>query len=263
MQQRVRLDKLLVDTGWFESREKAQEAIESGMLLINGVSLVKPSTMVYKSVSVQFIGNKPFVSRGGIKLAHALQAFKINPQGQTILDIGASTGGFTDCLIKKGASKVYALDVGKGQLDYKLRLEPKVIVLDEVNFRYAEEDLLPEKVDIITIDVSFISLKNILPNTLPFLKEKGIIIALFKPQFEVGPGNVRKGIVVDKFVCFNALMSFKEYVKQIPLIWVDFAPSPIKGHKGNQEYFLLLSRLGTGSEIETTIIKEIVTGGLC
>lgn len=260
---RIRLDKYLVEIGFFESREKAQEAIELGLVLVDGSNLLKPSTLIKKDANIKLISKNPFVSRGGIKLSYALQHFRINPTGLTILDIGASTGGFTDCLIKNGASKVYALDVGKGQLDYTLSMNPKVVVLDEINFRNVSPNLISEKVDLITVDVSFISLKLIIPNTLFFLKDNGKLIALFKPQFEVGPKYVRKGIVLDKVVIINHLLGFKEFLINLPLKWVDLVPSPIKGQKGNQEYFLLITRnTYDDKEIDDLFIKELVLGGL-
>ena len=241
---KIRLDKLLVEKGLCESREKAQALILAGKVWValdlkNFQKITKAGTKVPEDTSLKLEEDFPYVSRGGLKLEGALNAFKIDVKDAVCLDIGASTGGFTHCLLLRGAKKVYAVDVGKGQLHYKLRQDPKVIVMEGINARYLTEEMFPEKFDLITIDVSFISLKKILSPARKLLKTTGKILALIKPQFEAGPRFVKKGVVKDNFIrakIVNEIWAFGEQLKLKPLGVVE---SPIPGPKGNKEFFIL------------------------
>ncbi|MBT9129788.1 MAG: 16S/23S rRNA (cytidine-2'-O)-methyltransferase TlyA [candidate division WS2 bacterium] len=242
MHLKIRLDKLLEKRGLFESREKAVEAINSRLLIVEGLPTYKPASLVSPDVNVEIRGPEGYVSRGGVKLDQALKDFAITPQGWLALDIGASTGGFTECLLRQGVRKVFAVDVGLGQLHHKLRSDPRVEILEGINFRYANNDLVSELVNIITIDVSFISLNLILPIAEQFLAENGIMVALFKPQFEVGPKEVRRGVAKNKDTIINSLLALKRTIESRGCCIINIAPSVIKGSRGNQEYFLLLKR---------------------
>ncbi|MCK4696765.1 MAG: TlyA family RNA methyltransferase, partial [Dehalococcoidia bacterium] len=189
-----RIDILLVERGLAESREKAHALILAGEVLVNERVVAKPATQVKADVPIRLRQKPPFVSRGGIKLAHALEQFHIDVDSQVALDVGTATGGFTDCLLKRGASRVYAVDVGYGQLDYRLRVDPRVVVMERVNARYPFS--LPEPVDLVTIDLSFISLEKVVPNVAKLVKPGGKLICLVKPQFEVGRAQVGKGGLV-------------------------------------------------------------------
>jgi len=236
---KVRLDSLVTGKGIVDSREKARSLIMAGEVLVNGSRISKPGTMVGEDVSIHVSEKPPFVSRGGLKLAHALDHFGINVTGKIALDVGASTGGFTHCMIKQGARKVYALDVGYGQLDYRLRINPQVIVMENVNAHYPFS--LPERVEIVTADVSFISLEKIIPNVTSVLEDEGILVVLFKPQFEAGKNQVGKGGVVrDPNVHASALGRFICWAIEYRLRIRGLIPSPILGASGNREFFLLL-----------------------
>ncbi|AEH44641.1 hemolysin A [Thermodesulfatator indicus DSM 15286] len=239
-----RLDKLLVKRGLVESREKAQAMIMAGQVYVNGERVDKAGHKVPVEADIQIKGRLPFVSRGGLKLAHALTHFGLNVKGLVCADIGASTGGFTDCLLQAGAQKVYAIDVGKGQLHYKLRSDPRVVVFEEVNARYLTEKDLPEPVDLITIDVSFISLTKILPAALRILKPGGKIVALIKPQFEVGRNKVgRGGVVRDPALHQEAIKKIEDFAtKELNLKSYGVIESPILGPAGNKEFLILLAK---------------------
>lgn len=253
-----RLDKLLVEKGVLESREKAQALILAGKVLIslNGKIFQpaqKPGTLVPENVKVKIEEEIPYVSRGGLKLEGALKVFNLKVEGWVCLDVGASTGGFTHCLLLKGAKRIYALDVGKGQLHYSLRKDSRVVVMEGINARYLKEEMFPEKFDLITIDVSFISLKKVLPPLVPLLKEGGYILALIKPQFEVGPKFVKKGVVKDSSLHKKVVDEIWEFSKILGLHPLGVVESPILGPKGNKEFFILLKRKlnvprGTSSE---------------
>ncbi|WP_038056663.1 TlyA family RNA methyltransferase [Thermodesulfobacterium hydrogeniphilum] len=243
--QKIRIDKLLVKKGLCESREKAQALILAGKVWISADSknfqrIEKPGTSVPENVEIKIEEKIPYVSRGGIKLEGALKAFDLNVKNLICLDIGASTGGFTHCLLLNGAKKVYAVDVGKGQLHYSLRIDPRVIVMEKVNARYLTPDMFPEKFDLITIDVSFISLKKILPVLTHLLKPKGQILALIKPQFEVGPKFVKKGVVKDSKLHKKVVNEIWEFAENLGLKALGVVESPILGPKGNREFFILL-----------------------
>ena len=239
---RERLDLLLVKRGFYKSRENAKKHIIAGYVKVNGERVRKPSTLISINSNIEVIDNLcPYVSRGGLKLEDALNKFNISVDNYVAIDIGASTGGFTDCLLKKGAKKVYAVDVGYGQLDWKLRNDKRVIVLEKINARYLNFALIGELVDIITIDVSFISLKLIIPSAKLLLKENGSIVALIKPQFEAGRKWVSKGgIVKDPLVHKRVITEISNFCIENNLYIKGLSRSPIKGAKGNIEYFIFL-----------------------
>lgn len=240
--ERERLDLLLVKRGLAESRQKARALIMAGAVYVNGRRIDKAGTRVPQEASIEIKSKGlPYVSRGGLKLEGALKVFELRVQGLVCVDIGASTGGFTHCLLKHGARKVYAIDVGKAQLHEKLRADPRVIVMEGVNARYLKPEDLPERVDLVTIDVSFISLKKILPAAKSLLCPEGLILALIKPQFEVGPGEVgRKGVVKDHRKhrrVVEEIWAFGE--DELGLKALGVAESPLPGPAGNREFFIL------------------------
>ena len=238
---RVRLDHLVVERGLAPSRERARALILAGHVSVNGQRATKAGTQVDASADVTLIApDHPYVGRGGIKLAHALDAFHVDVDGRAALDIGASTGGFTDVLLKRGATRVIALDVGHGQIDWMLRNDPRVVVLEHFNARHLQPSDLPGPVDIVTIDVSFISLRQILPVVPPVLCPNADVIALVKPQFEAGRGEVRKGIVRDGGVQARVLEEVSAAARDVGLSPVGSTPSPITGAKGNVEFLLHL-----------------------
>ena len=223
-----------------ESRAKAQALIMAGEVLSGETVLTKPGVLVAVDTPVQIREKPPFVGRGGVKLDHALTDFCLDVTGITALDVGASTGGFTDCLLQRGASRVYALDVGRGQLDYGLRQDPRVSFMEKVNAHYPFE--MPQKVDIATVDVSFISLTQVLPNVLPHLEQSGSVVALVKPQFEARRREVGKGGVVrDSITHAKVLGRVIRWVTEAGLRLRSMTPSPILGAAGNREFFLHLS----------------------
>lgn len=234
---KIRLDELLVESGLCDSREKAQRIIGSGKVKVEGLSQhLKPSTLVEKGVSIQIEEPPRFVSRGGEKLEKAINEFGINPQDLVFADIGASTGGFTDCLIQRGASKIYAIDVGHGQLHEKLRHHPQVVVKEKVNARYLDLSFLGERVDGVTIDVSFISLRLIFSPATSILKDNGILIALIKPQFEAGRREVKRGLIKDKKVHERVLEEILTQAQEAGLSFQGLTFSPLRGAKGNIEF---------------------------
>ncbi|HET9265587.1 MAG TPA: TlyA family RNA methyltransferase [Vicinamibacterales bacterium] len=242
---RLRLDVLLVERGLAASRERARALVIAGQVRIEGQPATKAGTLVRPDADVTLaLPDHPYVSRGGLKLAAALDAFEIEVSGRTALDIGASTGGFTDVLLQRGATRVLALDVGYGQLDWRLRTHPRVVVLERVNARMLAADQLPQDLrsfDIITIDVSFISLRYILPGVPPLLKDPGDVIALVKPQFEAGRAEVGKGgIVRDPQVHARVIAEITSAADTLGLKRVALVASPIAGMEGNQEFLLHL-----------------------
>lgn len=239
-----RLDLLVVERGLAKSRETAQTLIMSGNILINDQPMDKPGMQVAEDARI--VSRKPdmpYVSRGGVKLAHAISEIGIDVRGLMCLDVGASTGGFTDCLLQSGAAHVYAVDVGYGQLDWKLRQDNRVTVVERTNIRYVTSETLPTDFDLITIDVSFISLKIVIPAINPFLKPAGHILALVKPQFEVGREQVGKGGVVrDENLHEAVIAELKSYFEEFGLVFQAVTPSPILGPKGNREFLMYLGR---------------------
>ena len=254
-----RLDVLLVNRGMFESRAKAQAAVMAGQVLVNEQKIDKPGTPVAPEVTIRLLGNKlPYVSRGGLKLEKALQIFPISVDGKVVADIGASTGGFTDCALQNGAATVYAIDVGYGQLAWKLRNDERVVNMERTNVRYLEADSLPEQVDAATIDVAFISLDKILPAVHKILKPEGFVVALIKPQFEAGKENVgKKGVVRDAAVHEQVINNVISFAKSegFGIAGLDF--SPIKGPEGNIEYLLHLT-LGDDDAVSSEHVAQLV-----
>jgi len=240
MEKRFRLDNLLVERGLFESRNRAQAAVMEGTVLVNNIKTTKPGSLVAEDAKIEIIGERlPYVSRGGLKLEKAVQVFGISFKGKTVLDIGASTGGYTDCALQKGAEKVFAVDVGYGQLAWKLRNDPRVVNMERVNARYLTQEDIGEKVDIVTLDVSFISLGKIVGACLPLLKEGGEMVALVKPQFEAGKEKVgKKGVVRDPQVHIEVLEHMVGTLNDLGLRVLNSTFSPIRGPKGNIEYLV-------------------------
>jgi 23S rRNA (cytidine1920-2'-O)/16S rRNA (cytidine1409-2'-O)-methyltransferase len=244
MKEKERLDKLLVDRGLVKSRERARALVMEGKVLVGGIVLSKAGTLVDVTSEVTLREEEiPYVSRGGLKLAAALDCFGLDPSGKVAMDIGCSTGGFTDCLLQRNAAKVYAIDVGYGQFDWSLRKDPRVILMEKTNIRYLEKERVPEEVDLVVVDVSFISLLKVLPRVLDFLAPDGSVVALVKPQFEVGKGKVGKGgIVKDETLRLSAVSDVREGAEAAGFDVSGFCDSPITGQKGNREYFLYLRR---------------------
>jgi len=238
-----RADRLLVDSGLVSSRERARALIMAGDVIIGDHKVDKPGQLVDTTLAIRIRNDIPFVSRGGLKLQKALEYFAIDVSGLTVLDVGASTGGFTDCLLQRGAAKVYAVDVGYGQLDWKLRQDGRVLSLEKTNIRYLEPEALPSLADMAVIDASFISLDKVLPNTLRLVRSSGAIVALIKPQFEVGKGEVGKGGVVrepEKHAAVIAAVC--SLAESLHLEVVGVTESPITGPKGNREFLLYLKK---------------------
>jgi len=238
---KVRLDKLLVEKDLVTTRQKAQALIAAGQVLVNGRLADKAGTMVEDSATVEIKQSCPYVSRGGYKLEAGLEFFNIKPAGLVCLDIGASTGGFCDCLLKNGAAKVYAVDVGYGQLAWELRHDPRVVVMERTNARYLRAENLEELIDFAVIDASFISLKLLIPPLLPLFRRRISILALIKPQFEVGRGKVGKGGVVrDPVLHREVIDEIGAFCKTLGLQSRGVTPSPILGPKGNKEFLIHL-----------------------
>jgi 23S rRNA (cytidine1920-2'-O)/16S rRNA (cytidine1409-2'-O)-methyltransferase len=242
-----RLDKILVDKGIVQSRERARALIMAGKVMVKGKKIDKAGERVLADADIVLVGEDiPYVSRGGLKLEKAMDEFKIDVTGKVAMDVGASTGGFTDCLLQRGAKKVYAVDVGYGQLDLKLRNDPRVVNIERQNIRYLERRVIPEDIDIVTIDSSFISLVKIIPKALEFIGESGSLIALIKPQFEVGKGEVGKGGVVrDEAKHKEVVEKIIRFCTDSGLSVIGVVESPILGPKGNRE-FLIYARKGGG-----------------
>ena len=240
---RVRLDQALVAQGLVPSRQRAQAMVRAGLVRVAGAVADRPDQMVDPSVRLGLDHAKAYVSRGGDKLAAALDAFGIDPTGRVALDVGASTGGFTDILLQRGAARVIAVDVGYGQLAWSLRQDPRVTVLERVNIRHL--DRLPVPADLAVIDVSFISLRLVLPRVHELLSPPGEVVALVKPQFEVGKGAVGKGGVVrDPQQHRRVLTELRQFAEQSGYGVAAEIPSPILGAKGNREFLLHLRRNG-------------------
>lgn len=255
-----RLDALLTAKGLFESRAKAQAAIMAGQILVNEQKIDKPGTQVPEDAAIRILGDKlPYVSRGGLKLEKALKIFPISVEGKIVADIGASTGGFTDCALQNGAAKVYAIDVGYGQLAWKLRSDERVVNMERTNVRYLEKEHLAEMVDAATIDVAFISLDKVLPAVHKILKPEGFVIALIKPQFEAGKENVgKKGVVRDPKVHEAVINNVIAFAKNEGFGIAGLEFSPIKGPEGNIEYLLYLT-LQADDAVDAAHVSELVS----
>lgn len=232
----------------FPSREKARRAIMAGWVEVCGQRVDKAGAAVDEDAEVEVTGGRePYVSRGGLKLEAALDHFRLSPEGRVCLDVGASTGGFTDCLLQRGASRVYALDVGYGQLDYSLRREARVVVMERLNVRYLEPDALPERVRLATLDVSFISLLKVVPAVLPHLEPGGWLLPLIKPQFEAGKGAVGKGgILRDEDLRRRVVEQVVAGLVELGLEPRGTFDSPVAGAGGNREVFALLRKIPEG-----------------
>lgn len=242
MSKKERIDTLLFQKGFFDSREKAKRAVMAGIVFVDNQKIDKPGTNVPKDAAISVRGDViPYVSRGGLKLEKAMDKFNIILDDKICLDVGASTGGFTDCMLQNGAQKVYSIDVGYGQLDWKLRQNPKVVVMERTNIRHVTPDDIGEEADFASVDVSFISLRLVLPVLKGLLNKNGEIVALIKPQFEAGRENVAKGgVVKDIEIHRSVVRGITEFAAKIKLQAVDFTYSPIKGPKGNIEYLLYM-----------------------
>jgi len=241
---RARLDARLVELGLFETRSKAKAAIMAGEVMVDGQVRDKPGALVGAQAKITLKEKPRYVSRGGLKLEAALDGFGISPAGKVCLDVGASTGGFTDCLLQRGADKVFSVDVGKGLLDWKLRNDPRVVVLEKMNARYLEPSIIPEPIGLAVIDVSFISLELIIPAVIPLLVPNADLVPMVKPQFEAGREKVGKGGVVrDPEVQKQCVDKIAAAATGLGFTEKDRLPSPIKGPKGNQEHFIHLVKM--------------------
>jgi 23S rRNA (cytidine1920-2'-O)/16S rRNA (cytidine1409-2'-O)-methyltransferase len=241
----IRLDQALVERGLCDSRERAKRLILAGQVRVNAQTARKPSDSVKPGDELTLDAPEKFVSRGGHKLEHALETFKLEVTGLTALDLGASTGGFTDCLLQRGAAKVYAVDVGQGQLAWKLRSDPRVVVMEKTNARHLLPAQFPAPADLAVIDCSFISLKKILPPAVPLLKPAGNIVALIKPQFEAGKAEADRGrgVITDDAVHQRVIRELEEFVAaQAGLCWRAVVESPLLGPAGNKEFLVLIEK---------------------
>ncbi len=238
-----RLDHTLTERGLVESGEKAKRLIMAGLVYVNGQKSDKPGTKIAQDADIEVRATLPYVSRGGLKLEAALDRFGLNPTAAVCLDVGASTGGFSDCLLQRGSLKVYAVDVGHGQLHYRLQKDERVINLERTHIRNLSESHVPEPVDVLTIDVSFISLTTVLPLAWPFLRKGGWAVVLIKPQFEAGQKNISKGVVRDLEVrqaCADKVMACASTLEGCHSLGV--IESPVHGPKGNIEFLLALQK---------------------
>ena len=244
MSKKTRLDVLLVEKGLQESRQKAQATIMSGLVFVNQQRVDKPGTAVANDAEIEVRGNTlKYVSRGGLKLEKAMATFPVELEGTICGDIGASTGGFTDCMLQNGATKVYSVDVGYGQLAWKLRSDDRVVCMERTNARYLSHEQIPDELDFASIDVSFISLKLILPAVCGILKDKGHVACLVKPQFEAGKEKVgKKGVVRDPAVHLEVLEHFLDHAKESGFTVLGLTYSPIRGPEGNIEYLGYLEK---------------------
>ena len=255
-----RLDVLLMKRGLAETREKAKTTLMAGLVLVNGQKIDKAGTMVKEDAELRVLGDAiPYVSRGGLKLEKAMETFNINMEGKVVADIGASTGGFTDCALQRGAAKVFAIDVGYGQLAWKLRSDSRVVNMERTNIRYVRPEDIGELLDFASIDVAFISLTKVLEPAKALLKDTGEIVALIKPQFEAGRGNVgKKGVVRDPEVHRSVIRAVIDYSREIGFSPVGLTFSPIKGPEGNIEYLVHLVQSSEFSALTEETIDEIV-----
>jgi 23S rRNA (cytidine1920-2'-O)/16S rRNA (cytidine1409-2'-O)-methyltransferase len=254
-----RIDRILVKLQKTDTRSKARALILSGKVFVNGRKIDKAGVMISGEENIEI---KPppseFVSRGGDKLEHALKVFSLNPEKMVALDGGASTGGFTDCLLRHGAQKVYAVDVGYGQLDYKLQKDPRVIAIFRKNIRYMTLEEIGEQVDLVTLDLSFISLTKVLVQIKELIKDIGLIVALVKPQFEAGPHQVQRGgVIKDPKIHEKVLKEIIEFSDNISLNVIDLTPSPLLGPSGNREFFLLMRKRLANQEDKMNSAEQI------
>lgn len=253
-----RIDLLLVQRGLAPSRERAQAYVLAGRVFVDGRRVDKPGARVPLDVHIEVRGpDHPYVSRGGLKLEHALRTFDLDVRGVVALDLGAGTGGFTDCLLQHGARRVYAVDVGRGQLDLRLRQDPRVVVLERTHARDLSPALVPEPVDFVCADVSFISLAKALPPVVPLLREGATGVALVKPQFEAGRGVAKGGVVRDPEVHRSVIRTVRDRLSQHGLGALGVTPSPIRGDAGNVEFLLLLRKGAPATLTEEEIERAV------
>lgn len=241
---KIRLDQLVFDLGLAESKERAKTTVMSGLVFVNGQRADKPGMQVSPDVNVEVKGTAlPYVSRGGLKLEKALKVFPIDVNGKVCIDCGASTGGFTDVLLKNGAAKVYSVDVGHGQLAWSLRNDERVVNMERTNIRYISSEQIPEPLDICVMDLSFISVKLVLPAVCALLKDDAQLVCLIKPQFEAGREEVgKKGVVRDKAVHLSVIESVLSFAPTVGMTVMGLDFSPIKGPEGNREYLCYMKK---------------------
>ena len=254
---KTRLDQLVFERGFAESRERAKTTVMSGLVFVNGQRADKPGMPVSPDAQIEVRGEAlPFVSRGGYKLDKALKVFPVDPAGKLCIDCGASTGGFTDVLLQHGAAKVYAVDVGYGQLAWKLRVDERVVNLERTNLRYVTQEQIPEKLDLAVMDVSFISIRLVLPAVKQLLKDGADLICLIKPQFEAGRDEVgKKGVVRDETVHCEVVQGILDFAPTIGLSVLGLDFSPIKGPEGNIEYIChMINRAGEDVPIDVAAL---------
>lgn len=243
MSNKIRLDARIFELGLTESREKAKAFIMAGQVYVNGMKATKAGMSVAFEDRIEVRGSSEFVSRGGYKLKKAMTVFPINLNDKICMDIGASTGGFTDCMLQNGAKKVYSIDVGYGQLAWKLRSDERVINLERTNIRYVTSEQVPDAIDFFSVDVSFISLCLVLPAAYPLLAENGECVCLIKPQFEAGKEKVgKKGVVRDKSVHAEVIKKIYDFALELGFSVMGLDFSPIKGPEGNIEYLIFLKK---------------------
>lgn len=256
-----RLDVLMTERGMVASREKAKAYIMSGDVYVDGVKEDKPGTNFSEDVKIELRAKEAeFVSRGGYKLKKAIESFQLKLDDMVCMDIGASTGGFTDCMLQNGASKVYSIDVGYGQFAWKLRQDPRVVCMEKTNFRYVTREQIPDPIDFASVDVSFISLDKILPAAYPLLADQGQMVTLIKPQFEAGREKVgKKGVVRDKKVHEEVIEKVIGVARELGFTVLDLDYSPIKGPEGNIEYLLHISKdqEAQGKEISAREVTDL------
>lgn len=260
MAAKKRLDMLVYEAGLAESREKAKALIMSGIIYVDNQKSDKPGTTYNDTVKIELRGNKlKYVSRGGLKLEKAMKSFNLNLKDKITIDIGASTGGFTDCMLQNGAKKVYSVDVGYGQLDWKLRNDERVVNLERTNVRYVTKEQIPDEIDFFSVDVCFISLCLVLPAVRPLLKENGEAVCLIKPQFEAGRGNVGKnGVVRDKNIHIQVIQKIYDFCLENGFDVLDLDYSPIKGPEGNIEYLIYIKKSDIPKAYKEFDIEQLV-----
>lgn len=261
MSNKLRLDSAVFELGISESREKAKALIMAGQIYVNGMKAIKPGMTVNSSDKIELRGNTlPYVSRGGLKLEKAMEVFPITLKDKVCMDIGASTGGFTDCMLQNGAVKVYSIDVGYGQLAWKLRSDSRVVNLERTNFRYVTSEQIPESIDFASIDVSFISLKLIFPALMPLLQTDGECVCLVKPQFEAGKDKVgKKGVVRERATHIEVIENVIGYASDNGFSVLNLDFSPVKGPEGNIEYLLYIKKTDEKTcVVDSEMIERVV-----
>lgn len=261
MSNKLRLDSAVFELGISESREKAKALIMAGQIYVNGMKAIKPGVTVSSSDKIELRGNTlPYVSRGGLKLEKAMEVFPITLKDKVCMDIGASTGGFTDCMLQNGAVKVYSIDVGYGQLAWKLRSDSRVVNLERTNFRYVTSEQIPESIDFASIDVSFISLKLIFPALMPLLQTDGECVCLVKPQFEAGKDKVgKKGVVRERATHIEVIENVIGYASDNGFSVLNLDFSPVKGPEGNIEYLLYIKKTDEKTcVVDSEMIERVV-----